>query len=712
MATADTVPLDETAPSPTADFIITNRPIVGWALALLGVVALVAALWMFTRGFKTVETPAPPPAPGETASTEPIRVSNPHRSEYIIGGIGAIWVAVDFLGIAAYLLAQLPKPTLQARRTNARMAVLLWGICLGLGLMVIGSILFVIWSKAVTEAVGGKVAQLVWVAGPILGILAGAGIAFLACLPARAEERNNVTVRRIIYGANVGLTGMLLVLVLVIGNVFAAVKVPNKLDTTEAGFYSLDLNEKTKEYLGKLDQTVRVYSTIPDESDPFTQDTRRLLDAMVAANPNKVQVRYLSATVNRDEIARLRTKYPTANLNQFGLLVTTGEDENRFGFIRFQELFDNTRETASFKGESRVVQELLTIAEGDVKTTIYFTQGSGELSLGSDGPPSRSGQELQRTLEEKKFVIKTLSASELTKAGAKPKVPDDASLVVVADPVSPLPPSLVAAIQSYLDTERPGGKKGKLLVLTGTHAKLAGGTESTGLEPVFESLGVRASPKFLYSDIEDRVQSLVIGEVAPAAAASGNLIAITYQKARLPFQNARAITPLPAGRGPLQATPLFQTMSGIPTWEEDEPIKNPEATYEELFLGRPGETEAQAQQRLSAIHTRKGLTVKGRPIAVAVSEGPTSRALVFGVGDFFADETGRLLGQPIQAKVFATLVDWIRDRPSVAEVTNKPYGVYSPNPKPDEVRLVWLPGGLAILMILALGAGVWTLRRT
>ena len=711
MATA-TPPTDETAPSPTADFIVANRPVLGWVLAVLGVAALLVAIWMFTKGLKTTEVPAPAPAPGEAAATEPIRVSNPHRLEWVVGAIGTLWVALDFLGIAAYLLAQLPKPTLAERRTNARMAVLYWGNSLGLGLMVVGSVLFVVWSKAISDAVGGKVAQLVWVAGPILGILLGAGVAFLCCLPARAEERNNVTVRRLIYGSNVALTGMLLVLVLVIGNVIAAVRVPTKLDTTATGFYSLDLNEKTKEYLGKLDQTVRIYSTIPEESDPFTQDTRRLLDAMVAANPARVQVRYLSATVNRDEIARLRAKYPTANLNQYGLLVTTGEDEARFGFIRFQELFDNTRETAAFKGESRVVQELLTIAEGDVKTTIYFTQGSGELSLGSDGPQSRSGQELQRTLEEKKFVVKTLTAAELTKAGGKAKIPDDASMVVVADPTGPLPPSVVTAIQGYLDAERPGGKKGKLLVLTGTHAKLAGGIESTGLEPVLEALGVRASPKFLYSDIQDRVQPLVIAGAAPQAVASGNLVAITYQQLKLPLQNARAVSPVSAGRGPLQATPLFQTLAGIPTWEEDEPIKNPDLAYEELFLGRPGESEAAAQQRLSAVWARKGVSDKGRTVAAVVSEGPTPRALVFGAGEFFSDDTGRAYGQPVQAKIFATLVDWLRDRPSVAEVTNKPYGVYTPNAKPDEIRLVWLPGGLAIVLILSIGAGVWTLRRT
>ena len=66
--------------------------------------------------------------------------------------------------------------------------------------------------------------------------------------PARAEERNNPTLRRLVYGSNFGLTVLLLFVVLVIANVVVALRVPNKLDTTETGFYSL--SDSTKDVPG------------------------------------------------------------------------------------------------------------------------------------------------------------------------------------------------------------------------------------------------------------------------------------------------------------------------------------------------------------------------------------------------------------------------------------------------------------------------------
>ena len=47
------------------------------------------------------------------------------------------------------------------------------------------------------------------------------------------------------------------------------------------------------------------------------------------------------------------------------------------------------------------------------------------------------------------------------------KVPDDASVVVIADPTATLPANGVEAIRKYMSEPRPDGKKGKLVVLAG-----------------------------------------------------------------------------------------------------------------------------------------------------------------------------------------------------------------------------------------------------
>ena len=47
-----------------------------------------------------------------------------------------------------------------------------------------------------------------------------------------------------------------------------------------------------------------------------------------------------------------------------------------------------------------------------------------------------------------------------------PKVPDDAAVVVIADPRAAIPPEQVEALRKYMALPLPGGKKGKLIDTT------------------------------------------------------------------------------------------------------------------------------------------------------------------------------------------------------------------------------------------------------
>ncbi len=44
-------------------------------------------------------------------------------------------------------------------------------------------------------------------------------------------------------------------------------------------------------------------------------------------------------------------------------------------------------------------------------------------------------------------------------------VPDDAAVLVIADPTALIPPEQIAAVRTYLNTPRKNGKKGKLVVI-------------------------------------------------------------------------------------------------------------------------------------------------------------------------------------------------------------------------------------------------------
>ena len=140
------------------------------------------------------------------------------------------------LGVGGSVLAKVPKPDVAGQRADARVAILLAGGLFGFVLMVGGLWFFYLWFGSLTAWLDqGKRGEAKWVLGPILAFLAGAGLAFVSAQPARAEERNNPLLRRLVYGANLGLSALLLLLILPVGNVFASLRVPNQLDTTPAG---------------------------------------------------------------------------------------------------------------------------------------------------------------------------------------------------------------------------------------------------------------------------------------------------------------------------------------------------------------------------------------------------------------------------------------------------------------------------------------------
>ena len=56
-------------------------------------------------------------------------------------------------------------------------------------------------------------------------------------------------------------------------------------------------------------------------------------------------------------------------------------------------------------------------------------------------------------------------------------------------------------------------------------------------------------------------------------------------------------------------------------------------------------------------------------------------------------------------------LDWVRERPTVTGITEKPYSVYQFKPGFSEFRMLLVPLLMSLLIVLGLGAGVWVIRR-
>src|SRR5207249_2194528 len=91
---------------------------------------------------------------------------------------------------------------------------------------------------------------------PLPILIFGMAIAFISLLLARADERSSAFLRRLLYGYNALVQGVLAVLIIVLANVFVAMKFSKPLDFTSATFYTLSPTSET--LLRSLDKPVKV----------------------------------------------------------------------------------------------------------------------------------------------------------------------------------------------------------------------------------------------------------------------------------------------------------------------------------------------------------------------------------------------------------------------------------------------------------------------
>jgi hypothetical protein len=646
----------------------------------------------------------------------------PYQSDYTLGAICFAMLSIAGLGLAVYHWLTPPGLTEAERFSLARKIILLGGGLIGLSLMIGAIAFFLLWFKSASLWIDEKKAsEAKFVLLPVLTFLLGAGLAFVSTGPARAEERQNPMLRRLIYGSNLVISIFLVGLLLVILNAFIAVRLPNRLDTTEAGVNSIVLSESTKQYLLNLNRKVVVYTLLPESNSAlYTRifgDTRKLLSTCSELNPNLFVVNDLSFTLNRSEVQKLQSRFPQIDKsNPVGLLVTIEDDEKRARFIPFSDLVKeenngmrrgSSGSPISFVGEAKLVGELITLGEDGQKPVIYFTQSAKELSISTSMDPKNAAlPERQCTTLKKKLEAAFMQVKEL-KEDINPntafKVPDDAAVVVVADPLVPLSQRMLEALKTYMSS---GDKKGRLVVLSGAHTD--GGSQAvlnTGIEPLLVEYGISLRPEALYAQPSNRSAARsMLGGMNPALIKERNPIAQSYGDRQMPFINNRAIdllsNPPPNGS---RAQPIYLSSESRATWREPEVLRNPEKEFENIVKNASQELFAR-KQILSPDESQI--------LAALSSDENGGRVIVFGTGELFSDDfTARNFREPIQAELLAGCCNWLVKRPEAANVVSKPYGYWVPPANVEATRVFFLPVGIVLLGILAVGAGVWVFRR-
>jgi len=572
------------------------------------------------------------------------------------------------------------------------------------------------------------------VAVPLFG---GLLLMFLALQLARSFERTQAGLRRLLYGYKAVLDGLLLLAVLALANLlpYTGVKPFSSLnkatDWTKNRMYTL--HPTSQEVLGHLDQPVKVYALLnlddDEEGGMLTRDVENLLENFRSSS-DMFDYELISPDRERKRYADLDRKYKLPE--RYGLLVVYGTGESApSDFIRRSELQTSGGRMEGegqrrFVGEEVLIKDIVFLAGNKQKKKIYFTSGAGELSMMPEqgGGPETTIRELRSRLAAANYEVADLSFGP----GKANKVPDDADLVVIARPHRPLSSEALAALGKYMEDGVVRGNAtvpGRLFVLLDVYVQ-DGRMVSSGLEGLLNHYGVKPGDRhllMLHNGNFDPNMVVVIAapvtqgpEGQPAPNPIGRRFTTRAGTEVFRMTDVRMVDAASQPDRKVKPVPLLGTIGR--TWLEDNLNASPEEVRDRLLL--------EEQDGKHELADRKQLSDDPRPVGVMVTETGSSpgrvhgtetpRLVVVGSASWVTDQWVRARGH---TELFTACAAWLMQRPDIPPQSkgNEP-ATYTPDvPKePKERESIWMraigmPGLLAVLVVIALGGGVWLVRR-
>jgi hypothetical protein len=634
-----------------------------------------------------------------------------HQWEYI-------WLAVwlGFLGLLALgagLWQFLYEPAGTPGDVDAtRLLVLTVGGVAGLLTVLLSLALTYQWRDTLSEGLEGWRRDWWRLALCLLALLCGLAVMFISLQLARTRERSSAWMRRLLYGYNAVLTGLLLLAILGVFNVLTYVRLwpftyfSNTTDWTTSSIYSL--SPASRNLLAALDKPVKIYALMPNA---FAQSEFKTLMDNVRAVTNSVEVEYLSPDLSPRRVAELRKKYHF--LEGVGVLLTYGtEPHEAHDFIKIEDIFVENPQTNGFQfnGEDALITHLSALEQGKSKAVVYFTQGNGELDLNDTGETRDSGVGvLKSRLQQANYEVKPLKLDATLE-----KVPDDAVAVIVARPTLPGFPT--KALDAYMNSPGKGKKNGKLIVLLDVNTTPGRTRGQTGLEAFLRRFNVRARMDQIVCRRfpEDPLQ--VLATPNPTMTHE-NPIARAFRDEIIDLYRVRTVEPLPVGeRAPdSRYSPDTLLLAVPPVWSETDLRADPAALLK--ALSRPDRRQELFDKE------REGPL----PVAVAVTSprGPSAamdphammreepRMVVFGDATWVTNPYVREGSGSLSYVFFASTLSWLRERPDIGATADpKERKIFTLNVKPEVAsRLTWLPLVWMLIGILGVGGGIWVVRR-
>jgi hypothetical protein len=215
-------------------------------------------------------------------------------------------------------------------------------------------------------------------------------------------------------------------------------------------------------------------------SDPSTRESHKelrqlllkLLDAYAVESGKQgsawFSIENAGGGRNAPLLSEIASQHGAPDLNT-ALILTCG---SRAKYISYRELVSVTPDNQfnGFRGEEVITSALIEITE-DKPAICYVTHGHGEM-LPDDTSPARGMSLLSRQLRSRNFQIKALDLATVS------EIPRDASMVLIAGPVTPFSAVENSRIKNYLYEHN-----GRVLALLDVG-------RDHGLEPVLSDWGI------------------------------------------------------------------------------------------------------------------------------------------------------------------------------------------------------------------------------
>ncbi len=563
---------------------------------------------------------------------------------------------------------------------------------------------------------------------------------------ARTDIRNNVTLRRVMYGYDTLVQGLLLLEMLIVFNIVFYVVVPYTYDWTQSrGLYPV--SDAGKTLIGNLKKEVNVV-VVMGQNDPVYRDLHNLLDNAAALSP-KLKVQYLSPDSDQVQYARLEKQFKVLGTDSplgggaggRGVLIVNGpmpapdddEAKSPHAFLAASKFteddFAEMRKPGGkakkiFKGEGEILKELSFLVQGK-KRKVYILQGNDEPDINGDDMwlrPSfqvdlyKAGlQVFVEKLNKDNYEVFGLNfGKELPglkeppikveyvkeEADKKKHVPKDCDTLIVLPTSKPLPADAVDAIERYMES-----RKGKMMVLLDVIAnddwsKL----RNTGLEPLLKRFGVDVPDSYPIAVRNGQIPPSVL--VVTAASKSEHVLAKKFVGRSIAMRNLARIVKADA-KGAFKAEPVLEVLhrqGNFAMVETDVRVLKQDL---DLYLEKLDRT-----RQLGARISQTPVTV-----AVAVSEsgvgkGDDDRPRMVVIGDTeFLSNVDLLRGKSLVNYSFAvSSLEWLAERQNIG-VQPRESLMFSIDPSVDFTRMVWLPGWIMLLILIGLGIGIWVVRR-